>query len=58
MGSEIYNNMSIDQPLTLGVDRALSLHKMIRLMTHSLAGDSYMNFMGRLKNLNYFNRQN
>lgn len=46
MGNEIHKNMSIDQPLTIGVDRGLSLHKMIRLMTHSLAGESYMNSIG------------
>ncbi|CAK8689215.1 unnamed protein product [Clavelina lepadiformis] len=46
MGEEICQNMSDMSPLTPTIDRGLSLHKMIRLMTHSLAGDSYMNFIG------------
>jgi 1,4-alpha-glucan branching enzyme len=28
------------------IDRGVALHKMIRLVTHSLAGDGYLNFMG------------
>jgi len=30
----------------VSVDRAVSLHKMIRLITSSLAGEGYLNFMG------------
>ena len=28
------------------VDRGLALHKMIRLLTQSLGGEAYLNFMG------------
>ncbi|MCI6677450.1 MAG: alpha amylase C-terminal domain-containing protein [Clostridiales bacterium] len=28
------------------IDRGIALHKMIRLITHSLAGEGYLNFMG------------
>ncbi len=28
------------------IDRGIALHKMIRLLTHSLAGEGYLNFMG------------
>ena len=28
------------------IDRGISLHKMIRLITFSLAGEGYLNFMG------------
>jgi len=30
-------------PRSVALDRGMSLHKMIRLITHALAGDSYMN---------------
>ena len=33
-------------PRSVALDRGMSLHKMIRLITHALAGDSYMNFVG------------
>ena len=33
-------------PRSHALDRGLSLHKMIRLFTHALAGEGYMNFMG------------
>jgi len=36
-------------PRSVALDRGMSLHKMIRLITHALAGESYMNFMGRKK---------
>ena len=38
-------------PRSVALDRGMSLHKMIRLITHALAGDSYMNFMGTSFNL-------
>lgn len=28
------------------IDRGISLHKMIRLLTHSLGGEGYLNFEG------------
>lgn len=44
-GSAIYSHMQIsDNDLT--IDRAVALHKMIRLITLSTAGHGYLNFMG------------
>jgi 1,4-alpha-glucan branching enzyme len=45
MDKEIYFNMAKDRP-NLVVDRAMALHKMIRLMTIATAGNGYLNFMG------------
>ena len=41
------DDMYETSPRSPTLDRGLSLHKMIRLITHALAGESYMNFMGR-----------
>ncbi len=41
----MYTHMSADDP-DLGVDRAMALHKMIRLVTLATAGSGYLNFMG------------
>ncbi|BBO91317.1 alpha amylase C-terminal domain-containing protein [Desulfosarcina ovata] len=41
----LYGHMSRDDP-DLGVDRAMALHKMIRLITLATAGNGYLNFMG------------
>ena len=41
----MYAHMSIDDP-DLGVQRAVALHKMIRLITLATAGCGYLNFMG------------
>jgi 1,4-alpha-glucan branching enzyme len=41
----MYAHMSVDDP-DLGVDRAMALHKMIRLVTLATAGSGYLNFMG------------
>ena len=41
----MYTHMSVDDP-DMGVDRAMSLHKMIRLVTLATAGSGYLNFMG------------
>ena len=45
MDKEIYFSMAKGQSNLL-VDRAIALHKMIRLMTIATAGDGYLNFMG------------
>jgi 1,4-alpha-glucan branching enzyme len=45
MDKEIYYNMH-KQNQNLIVDRAIALHKIIRLFTISTAGDGYLNFMG------------
>ncbi|KAI8818797.1 1,4-alpha-glucan branching enzyme [Fimicolochytrium jonesii] len=46
MDKEMYTNMSDLTELTPVVDRGLSLHKMIRLITFALGGEGYLNFMG------------
>ena len=45
-GAEIYTNMSCERPSTIVIDRGMCLHKMIRLITFSLGGEAYMNFIG------------
>jgi 1,4-alpha-glucan branching enzyme len=41
----MYDHMAMDDP-DLTVDRAMALHKMIRLATLATAGHGYLNFMG------------
>lgn len=36
---EIYDNMSVDKPSTIVIDRGMALHKMIRLITYTLGGE-------------------
>ena len=43
---EIYTHMSTVAELTPVIERGLSLHKMIRLITHGLGGEGYLNFEG------------
>jgi 1,4-alpha-glucan branching enzyme len=43
--AEMYTSMSINTP-SLIIDRAVALHKMIRLFTFSTAAGGYLNFMG------------
>lgn len=43
---ELYTNMSTLTELTPIIDRGMALHKMIRLLTHSLGGEGYLNFEG------------
>jgi 1,4-alpha-glucan branching enzyme len=45
MDQEMYWNMAIDSQSPI-VDRGIALHKLIRLLTFSLAGEAYLNFMG------------
>jgi 1,4-alpha-glucan branching enzyme len=44
-GNAIYDHMSLDDP-DFRVDRAMALHKMIRLITLATADSGYLNFMG------------
>ena len=44
--AELYTNMSILAPLTPVIDRGIAMHKMIRLITHGLGGEGYLNFEG------------
>jgi 1,4-alpha-glucan branching enzyme len=47
MDKEMYWHMTVlEQPMHPVVDRGVALHKMIRLMTYSLGGEAYLNFMG------------
>jgi len=42
---DIYDFMSLEK-ISLKVERAMALHKIIRLLTISTAGNGYLNFMG------------
>lgn len=44
--AELYTNMSVLTPLTPVIDRGMALHKMIRLLTHGLGGEGWLNFEG------------
>jgi len=44
--AELYTNMSTLAPLTPVIDRGMALHKMIRLLTHGLGGEGWLNFEG------------
>lgn len=44
--AELYTNMSTLTELTPTIERGMALHKMIRLLTHSLGGEGYLNFEG------------
>lgn len=47
MDKAMYDHMStLEKPLHPVVDRGLALHKMLRLITYSLGGEGYLNFMG------------
>lgn len=46
MDAEMYTNMSKLSPMTPVIERGLSMHKMIRLLTMALGGEAYLNFEG------------
>ncbi|CAH6720009.1 1,4-alpha-glucan-branching enzyme [[Candida] jaroonii] len=46
MDKEMYTNMSVLTENTPVIDRGISLHKLIRLLTFSLGGEGYLNFEG------------
>jgi len=46
MDAEMYWNMSCTTERTLTIDRGLALHRVIRLITHGLGGEGYLNFTG------------
>ncbi|KAL7631237.1 UNVERIFIED_CONTAM: hypothetical protein RMT77_018462 [Armadillidium vulgare] len=46
MDKLMYTHMSRLSEPNLEVDRGIALHKMIRLLTHGLGGEGYLNFMG------------
>jgi 1,4-alpha-glucan branching enzyme len=43
---ELYTHMSTLTDFTPIIERGLALHKMIRLITHGLGGEGYLNFEG------------
>lgn len=43
---ELYSNMSVLTEFTPTIERGMALHKMIRLVTHGLGGEGYLNFEG------------
>lgn len=45
MDKEMYFQMRVDDP-NLIIDRGIALHKMLRLLTISLGGEAYLNFIG------------
>lgn len=44
--AQMYTNMSILTELTPVIERGIALHKLIRLLTHGLGGEGYLNFEG------------
>jgi 1,4-alpha-glucan branching enzyme len=45
MDKEMYEHMMVDDQNAV-IDRGLALHKMLRILTLSLGGEGYLNFMG------------
>ncbi len=45
MDADLYTKMSVSTP-SLRIARGVALHKLIRLLTFSLGGEGYLNFMG------------
>lgn len=46
MDKEMYTDMSVLSPLSPTIERGIALHKMIRLLTMTLGGEGYLNFIG------------
>lgn len=42
----MYTHMAINSEPSLIIDRGIALHKMIRLITNTLGGEAYLNFIG------------
>lgn len=49
MDKEMYTHMSKLSTPSIIIDRGIALHKMIRLLTHTLGGEGYLNFMGTFR---------
>ncbi|OJJ77151.1 hypothetical protein ASPBRDRAFT_165825 [Aspergillus brasiliensis CBS 101740] len=43
---ELYTHMSVLTEFTPIIERGMALHKMLRLVTHALGGEGYLNFEG------------
>jgi len=48
MDKEMYTHMAVSSDPSLIIDRGIALHKMIRLITNSLGGEAYLNFIGKV----------
>lgn len=46
MDKEMYTHMSVFSPPSIIIDRGMTLHMMIRLLTFGLGGEAYLTFMG------------
>ncbi|CCH59953.1 hypothetical protein TBLA_0C01380 [Henningerozyma blattae CBS 6284] len=46
MDAAMYTDMTVLKETTQTIDRGIALHKVIRLLTHSLGGEAYLNFEG------------
>lgn len=46
MDAAMYSHMSTLSEPSAVVERGLALHCMIRLITHALGGEAYLNFIG------------
>ncbi|XP_046681961.1 1,4-alpha-glucan-branching enzyme [Homalodisca vitripennis] len=46
MDKEMYTHMSVMSDPSPIIDRGIALHKMIRLITHGLGGEAWLNFIG------------
>nr|CAD7459659.1 unnamed protein product [Timema tahoe] len=46
MDKEMYTHMATNSEPSPIIDRGIALHKMIRLVTHALGGEAYLNFIG------------
>merc|ERR1719369_2677675 len=46
MDKDMYTGMSALHPCNGVVERGIALHKIIRLLTHGLSGEGYLNFIG------------
>lgn len=44
--AQMYTNMGTSSTFTPVIERGMALHKMIRLITHGLGGEAYLNFEG------------
>ncbi|KAJ8665557.1 hypothetical protein QAD02_007219 [Eretmocerus hayati] len=49
MDKEMYSHMSVLSESNPVISRGIALHNMITLITHSLGGEAYLNFMGNSK---------
>ncbi|XP_011495784.1 PREDICTED: 1,4-alpha-glucan-branching enzyme-like [Ceratosolen solmsi marchali] len=46
MDKKMYTHMSVLSPPNYVINRGIALHNMITLITHSLGGEAYLNFIG------------